>query len=54
MRRSRPVLLTNSMKKLNIPDMKDPEFWKKMIFFQNSENFDRRLEMWNAFKAGTL
>ncbi len=43
-----------SMKKLNIPDMKDPEFWKKMIFFQNSENFDRRLEMWNAFKAGTL
>ena len=43
-----------AMKKSNIPDMKDPSFWKKMIFFQNSENFDRRLEMWNAFKAGTL
>ena len=42
------------LKKTNIPDMKDPAFWKKMIFFQNSENFDRRLEMWNAFKAGTL
>jgi len=43
-----------SLKKSNIPDMKDPKFWQKMIFFQNSENFDRRLEMWNAFKAGTL
>jgi spermidine/putrescine transport system substrate-binding protein len=40
--------------KTNIPDMKDPNFWKKMIFFQNPENVDRRLEMWNAFKAGTL
>src|SRR5262249_9222136 len=29
--------------KTNIPDMKDPEFWKKMIFFQNPENVDRRL-----------
>ena len=34
--------------------MKDPAFWKKMIFFQNPEDVDRRLEIWNAFKAGTL
>jgi spermidine/putrescine transport system substrate-binding protein len=43
-----------AMKKSNIPDMKDPTFWEKMIFFRNTENYDRRLEIWNAFKAGTL
>ncbi|MFO1061439.1 MAG: extracellular solute-binding protein [Dongiaceae bacterium] len=44
----------DKLKRTNIPAMKDPEFWKKMIFFQNPENVDRRLEIWNAFKAGTL
>ena len=42
------------LKKTNIPDQSDPRFWKKMSFFQNPENVDRRLEIWNAFKAGTL
>jgi spermidine/putrescine transport system substrate-binding protein len=44
----------DKLKRTNIPDMKDPEFWKKMVFFQNPEDVDRRLEIWNAFKAGTL
>ena len=44
----------DKLKRTNIPDMKDPAFWKKMIFFQNPEDVDRRLEIWNAFKAGTL
>ncbi len=44
----------NVLAKSNIPAMKDPEFWKNMIFFQNPESVDRRLEIWNAFKAGTL
>lgn len=51
---SKAGVTDDTMKKLNIPDMKDPNFWKKMIFFQNVESFDRRLEIWNAFKAGTL
>jgi spermidine/putrescine transport system substrate-binding protein len=44
----------DKLKRTNIPDMKDPKFWKKMIFFQNPEDVDKRLEIWNAFKAGTL
>lgn len=42
------------LNKTNIPNETDPTFWKKMSFFQNPENVDRRLEIWNAFKAGTL
>ena len=42
------------LNKTNIPDQADPSFWKKMSFFQNPEDVDRRLEMWNSFKAGTL
>lgn len=40
--------------KTNLKDSGDPEFWKGMVYFKNPESVDRRLEMWNAFKAGTL
>ena len=40
--------------KTNLKDAGDAAFWKTMVYFQNPESVDRRLEMWNAFKAGTL
>ncbi|MHC8320914.1 substrate-binding domain-containing protein [Pseudomonas sp. GB2N2] len=40
--------------KTNILSEEEPGFWNKMSFSQNPENIDRRLEIWNAFKAGTL
>ncbi len=40
--------------KTNILDQEQPGFWTRMSLLQNPENIDRRLEMWNAFKAGTL
>lgn len=42
------------LKKTNIIDQDDPSFWPKMSVFQAPENIDRRLELWNDFKAGTL
>ena len=42
------------LNKTNIPSMKDPKFWANMVFFKSVENIDRRAEIWNAFKAGTL
>ena len=42
------------LKKTNIPSATDPKFWAKMSFYRNPENIDRRLQIWNAFKAGTL
>ena len=33
----------DKLKRTNIPDMKDSEFWKKMIFFQNPEDVDRHV-----------
>ena len=42
------------LKKTNIPAQDDPGFWAKMSLLQNPNNLDRRLEIWNAFKAGTL
>lgn len=38
----------------NILDQEGAGFWKSMVVFQPPENIDRRLEIWNAFKAGTL
>lgn len=42
------------LKVTNILDSEDPEFWKKLVIFQKPENLDRRLQIWNDFKAGTL
>ena len=44
----------NVLMKTNILSQNEPGFWKKMSLLQNPENIDRRVEMWNAFKAGTL
>ena len=38
----------------NIPDEEDPSFWSKMSILQYPNEIDRRLAIWNAFKAGTL
>lgn len=40
--------------KTNIGDEEDPSFWSKMSFLQYPNEIDRRLTIWNAFKAGTL
>ncbi len=42
------------LKRTNIPDQATPGFWDKMSIFQPPENIDKRLEIWNDFKAGTL
>lgn len=42
------------LKKTNILDQSQPGFWDKMVVFQPPEDIDRRLEVWNDFKAGTL
>lgn len=42
------------LKKTNIIDQATDGFWKKMIVLQPPEDIDRRLQMWNDFKAGTL
>lgn len=42
------------MKKTNIIDQSQPGFWEKMSVFMFPENIDRRVQMWNDFKAGTL
>jgi spermidine/putrescine transport system substrate-binding protein len=42
------------LKKTNILDQATPGFWDKMIVFQPPEDVDRRLALWNDFKAGTL
>ncbi|KXV05850.1 ABC transporter substrate-binding protein [Caballeronia megalochromosomata] len=40
--------------KTNIASQEQPGFWSKMSVLQTPESMDRRLEIWNAFKAGTL
>ena len=47
-------LNSSLLKQTNIIDQDDPSFWPKMTVFQAPENIDRRLELWNDFKAGTL
>jgi spermidine/putrescine transport system substrate-binding protein len=42
------------LKKTNILDQDDPNFWPRMSMFKAPENIDKRLEIWNDFKAGTL
>ena len=40
--------------KTNIVDQATEGFWDKMVVFQPPEDIDRRLQIWNDFKAGTL
>jgi len=40
--------------KTNILDQEEPDFWPKISPFVAPENVDLRIEIWNAFKAGTL
>ena len=42
------------LKKTNIIDQNQPGFWEKMSVLQPPEDIDRRVEIWNEFKAGTL
>lgn len=42
------------LKKTNVLDQATDGFWAKMTVFQPPEDIDRRLQMWNDFKAGTL
>lgn len=42
------------LKKTNILDQEAADFWPKMSVFAAPESIDRRLEIWNDFKAGTL
>ena len=42
------------LRKTNIANEDDPSFWSKMSILQNPNDIDRRLGIWNAFKAGTL
>jgi spermidine/putrescine transport system substrate-binding protein len=38
--------------KTNIPAQKDPTFFRKLVIFQPPNDFDKRLAIWNQFKAG--
>lgn len=40
--------------KTNLVDQSQPGFWEKMSVLQPPEDIDRRVEIWNEFKAGTL
>lgn len=40
--------------KTNIIDQAAAGFWEKMVVLKPPEDIDRRVEMWNDFKAGTL
>ncbi len=42
------------LKKTNIIDQSQAGFWDKMVVYMFPENIDRRVQMWNDFKAGTL
>ena len=42
------------LKQTNIIDSADASFWQKLVIFQKPEDLDRRLQIWNDFKAGTL
>ncbi|MBM3517210.1 MAG: extracellular solute-binding protein [Alphaproteobacteria bacterium] len=40
------------LKNTNVIDQTAPGFFDKLVFFLPPEDFDRRLEIWNEFKAG--
>ncbi|MFC7054174.1 extracellular solute-binding protein [Hansschlegelia quercus] len=43
-----------TIKITNLLDAEDPSFWEKLVVFQKNEDLDRRLQIWNDFKSGTL
>jgi len=43
-----------ALAKTNILDQTKDGFWKKMVVSKLPEDIDRRVAMWNDFKAGTL
>ncbi|MDO9415546.1 extracellular solute-binding protein [Pararhizobium sp.] len=47
-------LTTDALRKTNIVDQSKPGFWDKLVAYKNPEDIDRRLQIWNDFKAGTL
>jgi spermidine/putrescine transport system substrate-binding protein len=47
-------LADDLLKKTNIIDQENADFWPRMSVFQAPENIDKRLEIWNDFKAGVL
>ena len=52
---ARKAGVTEDLLKLtNVPDSEAAGFWDKMVVFQKPEDLDRRLEIWNDFKSGTL
>ena len=46
----KPELIANTV----MPLLDQPGVWDSLKFFQDLENTDRRLQLWNDFKAGTL
>lgn len=44
----------DTLKKTNIADLQDPTFWAKMSVLAAPNALDKRLALWNDFKAGTL
>jgi spermidine/putrescine transport system substrate-binding protein len=42
------------LKVTNIVESASSDFWGKLVIFQKPEDLDRRLQIWDDFKAGTL
>jgi spermidine/putrescine transport system substrate-binding protein len=51
---SKAGLAPDVLTKTNILDQTKPDFWSKMVVSKLPEDIDRRVAMWNDFKAGTL
>ncbi len=47
-------LTKEQLARTNVLAQEQPDFWKNLYIFKAPENMDRRLELWNDFKAGTL
>jgi spermidine/putrescine transport system substrate-binding protein len=47
-------LTEDTLKVTNLIDSDAGDFWDKLVVFQKPEDLDRRLQIWNDFKAGTL
>ncbi|MGO7133522.1 extracellular solute-binding protein [Rhizobium leguminosarum] len=43
-----------TLKLTNVADSEEDGFWERMVIFQKPEDLDRRLQIWNDFKSGTL
>lgn len=47
-------LAEDAMKVTNLLDAEEDSFWSKLVVYQKNEDLDRRIQIWNDFKAGTL